>query len=140
MKNSLACVIFKEKNQQFLQLFSGSLKNGKIIKRYLIRKPWLFYWVENKLILISKYNKTIDKIIRGKQKLLIISDCSIRTYFLTALSLSLFFSIKMMETIPDQLESCRYDVCVQKQVKFGMIKGVSFFTLSGHQKCNLILQ
>jgi hypothetical protein len=32
-----------------------------------------------------------------------------------------------METIPDQLESCRYDVCVQKQLKFGMIKGVSFF-------------
>ena len=94
MKNSLACVIFKEKNQQFLQLFSGSLKNGKIIKRYLIRKPWLFYRVENKLILISKYNKTIDKIIRGKQKLLIISDCSIRTDFLTALSLSLFFQSK----------------------------------------------
>ena len=40
----------------------------------------------------------------------------------------------MMETIPDQLESCRYmyDVCVQKQLKFGKIKGVSFFTLSGH--------
>jgi hypothetical protein len=37
----------------------------------------------------------------------------------------------MTETIPDQLESCRYDVCVQKQLKFGMIKGVSFFTLSG---------
>jgi hypothetical protein len=30
----------------------------------------------------------------------------------------------MMETIPDQLESCRYDVCVQKQLKFGKIKGV----------------
>ena len=38
----------------------------------------------------------------------------------------------MMETIPDQLESCRYDVCVQKQLKFGKIKDVSFFTLSGH--------
>jgi len=41
-----------------------------------------------------------------------------------------------METIPDQLESCRlrYVICVQKQLKFGMIKGVSFFTLfkSGH--------
>jgi hypothetical protein len=35
----------------------------------------------------------------------------------------------MMETIPDQLESCRYDVCVQKQLKFGRIKGVSFFSL-----------
>jgi hypothetical protein len=23
----------------------------------------------------------------------------------------------MMETFPDQLESCRYDVCVQKQLK-----------------------
>jgi hypothetical protein len=30
-----------------------------------------------------------------------------------------------MENIPDQLESCRYDVCVQKQLKFGKIKGVS---------------
>ena len=38
----------------------------------------------------------------------------------------------MMETIPDQLESCRYGVSVQKQLKFGKIKGVSFFTLSGH--------
>ena len=37
----------------------------------------------------------------------------------------------MMETIPDQLESCRYDV-VKKQLKFGMIKGVSFITLSVH--------
>ena len=35
----------------------------------------------------------------------------------------------MIETIPDQLESCRYDDCVQKQLKFGMIKGISFFTL-----------
>ena len=46
----------------------------------------------------------------------------------------------MMEIIPDQLESCRYDVCVQKQLKFGMIKGASLFTLSGHLKCNLSLQ
>ena len=39
----------------------------------------------------------------------------------------------MMETlIPDQLESCRYDVCVQKQLKFGIIKMLSFFTQSGH--------
>ena len=42
----------------------------------------------------------------------------------------------MMETIPDQLESCRYDVCVQKQLKFGMIKGVSFFTLSATLACS----
>jgi hypothetical protein len=27
---------------------------------------------------------------------------------------STIFSIKMMEIIPDQLESCRYDVCVKK--------------------------
>ena len=50
---------------------------------------------------------------------------------LTALSLN-NFSIKMMETIPDQLESCKYDVSIQKQLTFGMIKDVSFFTLSGH--------
>jgi hypothetical protein len=37
-----------------------------------------------------------------------------------------------MEIIPVQLEFCSYDVCVQKHLKFGMIKGVSFFTLSGH--------
>jgi hypothetical protein len=29
-----------------------------------------------------------------------------------------------MEIIPVQLESCSYDVCVQKHLKFGMIKGV----------------
>jgi hypothetical protein len=50
----------------------------------------------------------------------------------TSIIFKYIFSIKMMETTPDQLESCRYDVCVQKQSKFGMIKGVSFFTLSGH--------
>ena len=44
----------------------------------------------------------------------------------------------MMETIPHQLESCRYiyDVCVQKQLKFGMIKGVSFFTKSATLACS----
>jgi hypothetical protein len=55
-----------------------------------------------------------------------------RTDFLAALSLNNFFLIKMMDSIHDQLEYCRYGVCVQKQLKFGMIKGVSFFTLSGH--------
>jgi hypothetical protein len=69
------------------------LKNGKIIKRYLTRKPWLFYRVESKLVLISKYNKTIDKVFRGK-KLIIISDCPIHTDFLTALSLNIFFQSK----------------------------------------------
>ena len=38
--------------------------NNKIIKRYLTRKHWLFYSVESKLVLISKYNKTIDKVFR----------------------------------------------------------------------------
>jgi hypothetical protein len=52
--------------------------------------------------------------------------------FFDSIIFKYIFSIKMMETIPDQLESCRYDVCVQKQLKFGMIRGVSFFTLSGH--------
>jgi hypothetical protein len=47
----------------------------------------LFYSVESKLFLISKYNKTIDKVFRGKI-LIIISNCPIhiRTDFLTALS------------------------------------------------------
>ena len=111
------------------------MKNGKIIKRYLTRKHWLFYSVESKLVLISKYNKTIDKVFtEGKTNLIIqnVRDCPIRTDFWTALSLNIFFSIKMMETIPDQLESCRYNVCVQKQLKFGIIKGISFFTLRGH--------
>jgi hypothetical protein len=49
-----------------------------------------------------------------------------------SLILENIFSIKMMETILDQLESCRYDVCVKTIIKIGMIKGVSFFTLSGH--------
>ena len=52
--------------------------------------------------------------------------------FFDSIIFKYFFSIKMMETIPDQLESCRYDVCVQKQLKLGLIKGVSFFKLSGH--------
>ena len=58
------------------------------------------------------------KSLEGKI-LIIISECSIRTDFLTALSLNnFFFPIKMIETIPDQLESCRYDACVQKELKF----------------------
>ena len=60
-----------------------------------------------------------------------IVPCIVGTDFLTALSLN-NLSIKMMETIPDQLESCKYDVSIQKQLTFGKIKDVSFFTLSGH--------
>jgi hypothetical protein len=41
-------------------------ENGNIIIRYPTRKHWLFYGVETKLFLISKYNKTIDKVFRGK--------------------------------------------------------------------------
>ena len=45
------------------------------------------------LVLISKYNKTIDKVFRGKKRI-IISDCPIPTDFLTALSLNIFFQSK----------------------------------------------
>ena len=60
------------------------------------------------LVLISKYNKTIDKVFRGK--ILIINDCPIRTDFLTALSFNIIFHSKRLETIPDLLESSWYDV------------------------------
>jgi hypothetical protein len=56
---------------------------GKLYKRYLTRKPWLFYSVESKPVLISKYNKTINKVIGGKI-IIIISDCPIPTDFWTA--------------------------------------------------------
>jgi hypothetical protein len=46
-----------------LQFFLGILKNGKIINRPLNRNQWLFFGVERKLFLISKYNKTIDKVL-----------------------------------------------------------------------------
>ena len=49
----------KKKN---LQLYLGILKNGKIINRHLTRNQWLFFSVERKLFLISKYNKTIDSL------------------------------------------------------------------------------
>jgi hypothetical protein len=114
-----------------MQLFWGSLKNGKIIKRNLTRKPWLFYSVESKLVLISKYNETIDKVFRGKcfNNHMWLSH----TYrFFDSIISKYIFSIKIMEIIPVQLEFCSYDVCVQKHLKFGMIKCVSFFTLSGH--------
>jgi hypothetical protein len=54
--------------------------------------------------------------------------------FFDSIIFKYILSIKMMETISDQLESCRYmyDDCVKKQLKFWMIKGVLFFTLSGH--------
>jgi hypothetical protein len=52
--------------------------------------------------------------------------------FFDSIIFKYIFSIKMMETIPDQLESCRYDVSVQKQLKCGMIKCVSFFTPNDH--------
>jgi hypothetical protein len=54
--------------------------------KFLTRKPWLFYIVESKLVLISKYNKTIDKVFtEGKKNLIIqnVRDCPIRTDFWT---------------------------------------------------------
>ena len=119
MKNNLACVIFKEKKSTFFSIILKQLEKWENCQKiYLTRKPWLFYRVESKLVLISKYNKTIDKIFRGKK-------CDnhkwlSHTYFIfDSIIFKYIFSIKMMETIPDQLESCRYDVCVQKQLKFG---------------------
>ena len=44
---------------------------------------------------------------RGNKKLIIIRDCPIRTDFFDSIIFKYIFSIKMMETIPDQLESCR---------------------------------
>jgi hypothetical protein len=88
------------------------LKNGEITKRHLTRKYWLFCSVEIKLVLISEYNKTIDEVLRGKI-LIIISDWPIHTDFFDSIIFKYIFFKQMMETIPDQLESCRYDVCVQ---------------------------
>jgi hypothetical protein len=57
MKNSLACVIFKEKKSTIFAIILRQFeKNGKTIKRYLTREQWLFYSVESKLVLISKYS------------------------------------------------------------------------------------
>jgi hypothetical protein len=44
------------------------------------------------------------KSLEGKQILIIISAYPIGTDFFIALSLKTFFSIKVMESIPDQLE------------------------------------
>ena len=125
MKNSLACVIFKEKKSTIFSIILKQLEKWENYKkkRCLTRKSCLFYSVESKLFLISKYNKTNDKVFRGKN----INNHKYR--FFDSIIFKYIFSIKMMETIPDQLESCRYYVCVQKQLKFGMIKGVSFFSL-----------
>ena len=38
--------------------------------------------------------------------------------FFDSIIFKYILSIKMMETISDQLESCRYDDCVKKQLKF----------------------
>jgi hypothetical protein len=109
--------------------------DSQICRTFWEEKPWLLYRVESKLVLISKYNKTIDKVFTEEKKFINHTKCKwlSHTYiFLDSIIFKYIFSIKMMETIPDQLESCRYNVCVQKQLKFGMIKGVSFFTLRGH--------
>ena len=67
------------------------------------------------------YNKTIDKVFRGKKnsnhtfQWLSHTKCTYR--FFDNIIFKYIFSIKMMETIPDQLESCRYDVCKSKTIK-----------------------
>ena len=67
MKNSLACVIFKEKKSTIVVIILRQLAKWENYKKiYLSRKQCLFYSVESKLFLISKYNKTIDKVFRGK--------------------------------------------------------------------------
>jgi hypothetical protein len=45
MKNNLACVIFKEKKSTILSIILRQLGKWEKYKkkRYLIRKPWLFY-------------------------------------------------------------------------------------------------
>jgi hypothetical protein len=71
MKNSLkiAYVIFKEKTLTIFAIILRQLEKwGNYKKRYLTRKPWLLYSVQSKLVLISKYNKTIDKVFRGGEK------------------------------------------------------------------------
>jgi len=67
MKNSSACVIFKENKSTLFLIILRQLEKWENYKRCLTRKPWLFYSVESKLVQISKYNKTIDKVFRAKQ-------------------------------------------------------------------------
>jgi hypothetical protein len=47
------------------------LKNGKIIKRYLTRKQWLFYSVETKLFLISEDERRLFYLVatEGERRL-----------------------------------------------------------------------
>ena len=70
MKNNLACVIFKWKKSTIFAIILRQLEKWENYKKKkkITRKPWLFYSVESKLVLISKYmyNKTIDKVFRGK--------------------------------------------------------------------------
>jgi hypothetical protein len=89
MKNSVAC---EKKSTIFSIILRQFEKWENYKKKYLTRKPWLFYRVESKLVMISKYNKTIDKVFREKKK--IIGDYLICTDFLTALSLNIFFQSK----------------------------------------------
>jgi hypothetical protein len=63
MKNSLAC----EKKSTIFSIILRQFEKWENYKKIFTRKPWLFYRVERKLVLISKYNKTIDKVFRGKK-------------------------------------------------------------------------
>ena len=124
MKNSLACVIFKEKKKN-QQLFWGSLKNGKIIKKkdVLPESPVCsivlkanYFWFQN----------IIKQMIRSlEEKILII----ISTDFLTALSLNIFFQSKWWKLSLISWNLVGMMFVNQKQLKFGRIKGVSFFSL-----------
>ena len=88
MKNSSACVIFKENKSTFFAIILRQLEKWKIIKRYQTRKPWLFYRVESKLVLniIKQLIKSLEK-----KNVIIVSDCPMHTDFFTAFSLKTFF-------------------------------------------------
>jgi hypothetical protein len=58
------------------------------------------------LKILCVYNNTIDKVFRGKQILIIIRDCPIRTDFLTALSLNTFFQSKWWDVLTQVWPLC----------------------------------
>ena len=67
MKNSLACVIFKEKKPTIFAIILRQLEKWENYKKISFQKALIVYDVESRLALISKYNKTIDKVLRGKK-------------------------------------------------------------------------
>ena len=67
-----------------------------------------YFWFQN---IIKQLIKSLEEKNINNHKYLS-HTCTYR--FFDSLILEYIFSIKMMETILDQLESCRYDDCVQK--------------------------